>query len=343
MTLRLIEGGRGDDRRTRAPDPRGRRGRDAGRRAAARRGAGRRRASSTRRPSAGRARPTRRSSRAGRAGSSAVGPRAAVEKRARGGRLRARAVRPPGRRRRRRDARARRSRTRTCCSPGRASRSWCCASVAPATSRSSPRAAGSCRRWRRRGRRPTEDLARARPALAGRDARARRHDDRGEVRLRPRPRHRAAPDRRRLAARPRGPDRRRADVPRRPRRPARVPRPPGRHGGLRPQRHRGADARASPRMVVPLRATCSASAACSRADQSRRILEAAAGLRDGARLHADELAPSGGAELAAELGALSADHLARAVSDEGVEALAAAAAASTRRSPRCCRRRPGSS
>jgi imidazolonepropionase len=42
------------------------------------------------------------------------------------------------------------------------------------------------------------------------------------------------------------------------------------------------------------------------------------------RLHADELAPSGGAELAAELGAASADHLA-APSEAGIEALAAAA------------------
>ena len=42
------------------------------------------------------------------------------------------------------------------------------------------------------------------------------------------------------------------------------------------------------------------------------------------RLHADELAPSGGAELAAELGAASADHLATP-SDAGVAALAAAA------------------
>ena len=45
------------------------------------------------------------------------------------------------------------------------------------------------------------------------------------------------------------------------------------------------------------------------ADQSRRILQAAAGYGLALRLHADELAPSGGAELAAELGALSADHL----------------------------------
>jgi len=59
-------------------------------------------------------------------------------------------------------------------------------------------------------------------------------------------------------------------------------------------------------------------------DQSRRILEAAARLGLASRLHADELAPSGGAELAAEIGALSADHLA-APSDAGIEALAAAA------------------
>ena len=59
-------------------------------------------------------------------------------------------------------------------------------------------------------------------------------------------------------------------------------------------------------------------------DQSRRILEAAAGFGLTPRLHADELQPSGGAELAAEIGALSADHLG-APSDDGVEALASAA------------------
>jgi imidazolonepropionase len=63
------------------------------------------------------------------------------------------------------------------------------------------------------------------------------------------------------------------------------------------------------------------------AEQSRRILQAAAGYGMAVRLHADELAPSGGAELAAELGALSADHL-HAPSDEGIAALAAAAAGS---------------
>ena len=56
--------------------------------------------------------------------------------------------------------------------------------------------------------------------------------------------------------------------------------------------------------------------------ESRTILSAAkaAGLR--VKLHADELRPSGGAELAVELGATSADHLG-AVTDAGIEALAA--------------------
>ena len=60
------------------------------------------------------------------------------------------------------------------------------------------------------------------------------------------------------------------------------------------------------------------------ADPSRRILEAAAAYGMAPRLHADELAPSGGAELAAELGAASADHLATP-SKAGIAALARAA------------------
>jgi imidazolonepropionase len=60
------------------------------------------------------------------------------------------------------------------------------------------------------------------------------------------------------------------------------------------------------------------------ADQSRRILEAAAAYGMAPRLHADELQPSGGAELAAEIHAMSADHLATP-SDDGIAALAAAA------------------
>lgn len=61
------------------------------------------------------------------------------------------------------------------------------------------------------------------------------------------------------------------------------------------------------------------------ADQARRILEAAAAFGMAARLHADEIVPSGGAELAAEIGAVSADHLA-APSAAGLTALARAAA-----------------
>ena len=56
-------------------------------------------------------------------------------------------------------------------------------------------------------------------------------------------------------------------------------------------------------------------------EQSRRILLAARQLGLAVRLHADELSPSGGAELAAELGALSVDHLG-APSARGIEALA---------------------
>jgi len=63
-------------------------------------------------------------------------------------------------------------------------------------------------------------------------------------------------------------------------------------------------------------------------DQSRRILEAgrATGLRT--RIHADELARTGGAVLAAELGAVSADHLLR-IAPEDVAALAGAGVVAT--------------
>jgi imidazolonepropionase len=50
-------------------------------------------------------------------------------------------------------------------------------------------------------------------------------------------------------------------------------------------------------------------------DQSRRILTRARELGLGLRLHADEFRPSGGAELAAELGAHSADHLVAVTAD----------------------------
>jgi len=56
-------------------------------------------------------------------------------------------------------------------------------------------------------------------------------------------------------------------------------------------------------------------------EESRRILVRAKELGLGIRLHADQLRSSGGAELAAELGAASADHLEHATS-AGIEALA---------------------
>jgi imidazolonepropionase len=57
--------------------------------------------------------------------------------------------------------------------------------------------------------------------------------------------------------------------------------------------------------------------------ESRRLLTEATRLGFGVRLHADEIEPTGGAELAAELGAVSADHLVRA-SDQGLAAMARA-------------------
>ena len=57
-------------------------------------------------------------------------------------------------------------------------------------------------------------------------------------------------------------------------------------------------------------------------EQSRRVIEAAAKLGLRATVHADELEGSGGAELAAALGADSADHLGR-ISEAGIAALAA--------------------
>ena len=55
--------------------------------------------------------------------------------------------------------------------------------------------------------------------------------------------------------------------------------------------------------------------------QSRKILEAAEAMGFGLKLHADEFHDTGGAALAAELGAASADHL-LSVSEEGIRALA---------------------
>lgn len=56
-------------------------------------------------------------------------------------------------------------------------------------------------------------------------------------------------------------------------------------------------------------------------EQSRRLLQAYGRADFGIKIHADEIVNTGGAELAAELGALSADHLLH-ISDAGIRALA---------------------
>jgi imidazolonepropionase len=63
-------------------------------------------------------------------------------------------------------------------------------------------------------------------------------------------------------------------------------------------------------------------------DQSRRILEAGLAFGLLPRIHADELGSSGGAELAAEIGAVSAEHLLYA-SEEGIRKMAEAGVTAT--------------
>lgn len=58
-------------------------------------------------------------------------------------------------------------------------------------------------------------------------------------------------------------------------------------------------------------------------EQSERILEAGKRLGLAPKIHADEIESYGGAELAAKVGAVSAEHLLKA-SDEGIKAMAAA-------------------
>jgi len=63
-------------------------------------------------------------------------------------------------------------------------------------------------------------------------------------------------------------------------------------------------------------------------DETRSILSASRTQGLGLKLHADELEAHGGAELAVELGAVSADHLA-AVSEKGIAALAGSSTVAT--------------
>jgi len=63
-------------------------------------------------------------------------------------------------------------------------------------------------------------------------------------------------------------------------------------------------------------------------EETRRILTAARDAGLGLKIHADELEPCGGAELAVSMGATSADHLA-AISPAGIAALAGSATVAT--------------
>ena len=63
-------------------------------------------------------------------------------------------------------------------------------------------------------------------------------------------------------------------------------------------------------------------------EQSRRLLRRAQDFGLGVKFHADEIVQLGGAELAAELGAVSADHLLQA-SDTGIQAMAKAGVVAT--------------
>lgn len=63
-------------------------------------------------------------------------------------------------------------------------------------------------------------------------------------------------------------------------------------------------------------------------DDSRRLMEAARAMGYNVKFHADEIVQLGGAELAASLGALSADHLLH-ISDEGIRAMAASGTVAT--------------
>jgi imidazolonepropionase len=63
-------------------------------------------------------------------------------------------------------------------------------------------------------------------------------------------------------------------------------------------------------------------------DESERVLTRARELGLRLKLHADEMTPLGGAELAARLGAVSADHL-LCITDAGIEALAASGTVAT--------------
>ena len=100
-------------------------------------------------------------------------------------------------------ARPRSTRTRTCCSAGSREGEWSLRQRGAGYLEILEAGGGILSTVAATRAASADDAARPRPALARRDARPRRHDDRGEVRLRPRPRDRDPADRGGLSARSR--------------------------------------------------------------------------------------------------------------------------------------------
>ena len=172
--------------------------------------------------------------------------------------------------------------------------------------------AGHSRRDRRRA-------ARRRRGAGGDAGRGRRDDDRGQVRLRTRPRHRAA-DAAGGPAHPRARARRRAS------RRSSAPTPCRPSSTATPTATSPSCAtrccRPSPPRDSPTRSTGSASRSRSPPSRSTACFTTATRLGLRVKVHADQFTDGGGATLAAAHGALSADHLEHA-SPDGIAALAA--------------------
>ena len=148
---------------------------------------------------------------------------------------------------------------------------------------------------------------RAQPAAPGRARGRGRDDGRDQVRLRSRDARRAEAARGGARARARARRRRAHDAARRARGAAGV------RGARRRVRSTSVCARhrSRPRRArgSPMPSTRSARRSASRREQTRRVFEAARAHGLPVKLHADQLSDQDGAALAAEFGALSADHL----------------------------------
>ena len=199
----------------------------------------------------------------------------------------------------------------------------------PRTGDRPPARGRELRRDRRGGRRHPRDrprhargLRRAAPDAprdaAPADARPRHDDRRGQVGIRAHRRGRAprAFSSHRGGGHPAGPSPCRAHASRRPRNPSGAPGAP-RGMGSRDRRGDRSRGRRRKRSTATSSATRESSRSTRRGRSSRRPESAGMGIR----IHADELAHSGGALLAAELSAASADHLS-AIGDQEVAALA---------------------